>query len=109
MSNKFHVLAFSETWLNSKIDDSVIIQGFNYQIIRSDRQSRKGGGVAILISDLIPFQKIKVPKIPNSDICCIDVFSPLNQQKIRLIVVYRPTTKETLEHLTSLIDCLVLL
>nr|CAD2193607.1 unnamed protein product [Meloidogyne enterolobii] len=50
-----------------------------------------------------------VPKIPNSDISCIDVFSPLNQQKIRLIVVYRPTTKETLEHLTSLIDCLVLL
>nr|CAD2163913.1 unnamed protein product [Meloidogyne enterolobii] len=109
MSNKFHILAFSETWLNSKIEDSVIIQGFNYHLIRSDRQSRKGGGVAILISDLIPFQKIKVPKIPNSDICCIDVFSPLNQQKIRLIVVYRPTTKETLEHLTSLIDCLVLL
>nr|CAD2133876.1 unnamed protein product [Meloidogyne enterolobii] len=109
MSNKFHVLAFSETWLNSKIDDNVIIQGFNYQIIRSDRQSRKGGGVAILISSLIPFQNIKVPNIQNSDICCIDLFSPINQQKLRLIVVYRPTTRETLEHFISFIDCLVFL
>lgn len=109
MSNQFQILFFTESWLNSKINDSVIIQGFSYTLIRSDRQSRKGGGSAILISDLIPFQTIKVPKVQNSDVCCIDIFSPINQQKIRFINVYRPTTKETIQNFYSLIDCLILL
>jgi len=56
---------------------------------------------------LIPYEKVKVPKTPNSDICSIDIFSPINRQKLRLINVYRPTTKETLQSFTSLIDCLV--
>nr|CAD2176672.1 unnamed protein product [Meloidogyne enterolobii] len=109
MSNKYHILFFTESWLNLKIEDSIITQGFPYSLIRSDRQSRKGGGCAILISDLIPFEKIKVPKTLNSDICSIDIFSPINHQKIRVINVYRPTTKESISDFTSLIDSLVFL
>ena len=45
-----HVLAFTETWLNSSIFDAEIsFPGF--KIFRNDRVNRVGGGIAMYVRD----------------------------------------------------------
>ena len=47
-SGEFDIIAITETWGDSSIQDSVILAGNNYCIARSDRQIRRGGGVMLL-------------------------------------------------------------
>ena len=47
-----------------------------------------------------------MPKILNSNIIAIDLFDGLSVNKQRLVLVYRPTTNESLEHFTCMIDTL---
>ena len=59
-SNPFHILSFSETWLNNAIAASEVhIQGYSSSI-RCDREidQNRGGGVAAYIRDAVPHKKI---------------------------------------------------
>ena len=49
--SEYHVVAFTETWLNNNIPNSKIMCG-NYQILRCDRNGKRGGGVLIVVSSL---------------------------------------------------------
>jgi hypothetical protein len=101
------MIMVTETWLTQKATNSLLTKDTPYTLVRSDRSStQKGGGAAIFIKKLIPFQTIKTPKNANSDICAIDLFSPLNQQKTRFINIYRPTTNETLDDFENLTETL---
>ena len=60
----------------------------------------------MFISHSIPFQIIPTPKILNSDVIAIDIFSLTDNSKTRLILIYRPTTKETDENFVCFIDLL---
>jgi len=49
-SPRIHIIALTETWLNSNISDAeVSLPGFT--LFRRDRLVRKGGGVAVYVSD----------------------------------------------------------
>lgn len=104
VSKTFKIILITESWLNSKIDNSQILHDTPYTIVRCDRGS-KGGGVCILIDNIIPFSVVKTPKIKNSDLVVIDIYSP-TYEKFRLILVYRPTTKEKHEDFLALLDTL---
>ena len=60
------ILAVSETWLDDSVEDSEICPA-SYSIVRRDR-NRRGGGVAIYLSDRVCFRS-------RSDICCSDIES----------------------------------
>lgn len=102
---KFNVIAICETWLNSKVPNSLLLSNFPYTIVRSDRHN-KGGGVCIFISHNVVYCQVETPKIPNAEIISIDIHDPVTQSKHRLINVYRPTTCETNQHFTLLLDTL---
>jgi exonuclease III len=105
LNSKFYdVIIITETWLSNKISDSLILSHNFYSIFRCDRNKGKGGGVCIILANYISYQKIQCTKIPNSNIVAVDIISPNNNKKIRIINLYRPTTTETESHFTALFD-----
>jgi hypothetical protein len=98
----------SETWLNGKFDNSLLLSNYPYSLIRSDRHEakNKGGGVCIFISHSLAFQTVEIPKIPNSNIAAIDLFDINSSSTHRIILVYRPTTSESNEHFNIFADTL---
>ena len=51
-SPRVHIIALTETWLDSNISDAeVSLPGFT--LFRRDRLARKGGGVAVFVSESI--------------------------------------------------------
>jgi hypothetical protein len=53
-----NIVCFTETWLNSNIPDS-IISFPGYSVVRRDRCSGEGGGVAIYVTDNIQYTRLK--------------------------------------------------
>lgn len=51
------VILMTETWLNSKITDSML-QTTGYSIFRQDREGQVGGGVCVLVKESINGQKV---------------------------------------------------
>ena len=54
----------TETWLHDNITNSMINVN-NYEIIRSDRRSRRGGGVALFYKNYLHINEPTRPQIPN--------------------------------------------
>ena len=88
-THNLDLIFLTETWLDSKVDDSHFNLR-NFQIFRSDRTAKKGGGVAIIIKDVFPAVRIEsiVPDGALHDLVCVDLHT--NNQHYRLICVYRP-------------------
>ena len=102
---KPHILGLNETRLNDDVeDDDLFIEG--YSIVRRDR-NRNGGGVAIYISDDIPYNTR-----PDFDTGIESVSIQVNIPFIKPIIftcVYRPpgskvTLFENIEALFSILD-----
>jgi hypothetical protein len=53
-----NIVCFTEIWLNSNIPDS-IISFPGYSVVRRDRCSGEGGGVAIYVTDNIQYTRLK--------------------------------------------------
>lgn len=97
------ILNLTETWLNKHIKDDVKIEG--YEIIRTDRETRQKGGVAIYITNRLT--NIIVDQYSN-DVCEM-VAIEIPASKIINIVVYRPpkTTSDKFEDILKRIDNLL--
>lgn len=89
----FHVIAISETWLGSKIEDSLISLG-EFSVLRQDRNTH-GGGVALYIHRSLavtqlcssPTESAGRPGIPEYLLCEV---TPKGGNPIFVGVVYRP-------------------
>ena len=87
-NSDIHILGLIETFLNAEILDNDI-QIPNYNIIRRDRNNRKGGGILIYIKDNIPFQHRLDLNVNFLESVWIEIMFP--QTKSFLInFVYRP-------------------
>ena len=93
-NNEVEMLFFTETWLHSKIPDSMVnVDGFS--ILRSDRQYSKGGGVALLYKNSLSVKLINLRNnvkfnsaIKNFEFICVDLVNkPLS---IRFLCIYLP-------------------
>ena len=61
----FDVICISETWLKRNTPkDRFTINGYN--IFRSDRRNKRGGGVCCYVRDEYIAKKIKIPNVPAS-------------------------------------------
>ena len=78
----------TETWLHDNITNSMINVN-NYEIIRSDRRSRRGGGVALFYKNYLHINEPTRPQIPNVysnfEFICVDIKSG-----IRFLCFYIP-------------------
>uniref|UniRef100_A0A0X3PTK8 Reverse transcriptase domain-containing protein n=1 Tax=Schistocephalus solidus TaxID=70667 RepID=A0A0X3PTK8_SCHSO len=83
-------IALTETWLNEQIADTEVrIDGF--QLIRMDRNGRRGGGIAMFIREGIDFipDGPSPSRISSCEILCCKLKVP-NQPDLHIAVVYRP-------------------
>ena len=96
-----HLLLVSETWLSSRLTDTQIIGDLPYVVVRRDRGAR-GGGVAVLLRDSVPYTRISIPE-PQREVVAIDIVS--GDSFLRVICAYRPPSY-TLAQTTELCDCL---
>ena len=61
----FDAFSVSESWLRSRTPkDRFLINGYN--IFRSDRRNRRGGGVCCYVRENYLAKKIKIPNIPTN-------------------------------------------
>ena len=81
----------TETWLDNSITDSMIKIN-NFEIIRSDRLTKQGGGVALLYKNYFYVQELAKPAIPptfsNFEFFCVDLNSSRNG--MRFLCIYIP-------------------
>jgi hypothetical protein len=78
-------IALTETWLQPHIADAQIhIRGYN--INRSDRCSRSGGGVLLYSHESIPSVDVR----RFDDGICQCVFTRFPTKKLGIVVIYRP-------------------
>jgi len=84
-------LFLTETWLSSTHSDAFIQQP-NFQIFRNNRETRIGGGVAILVHNKLGAREVSVviPSGVNFEIVCVDVHLNLKSSVTRCICIYRP-------------------
>ena len=94
LTNVLHldILSLSETWLDDTVsDDEIVPVDFGYSLFRRDR-NRHGGGVAILLSNCIPF-------CPHLDLSGGQIESiwgelyPRSKRSLLLCCAYRPPSK----------------
>lgn len=103
---KLDLLFITETWLKTADVDSVVLGNLfkTYNIYRSDRFRKKGGGVAILVRNVFPFVvHLRLHEPDSFELLagdfCIDTC------KIRIIVVYRAPSCNSVGS-TKLVDTL---
>ena len=84
-SNKYDILALSETWLDTSVSNNSISID-NYSLVRRDRVGARGGGVCISIKQGISFKKIQTA--PTLEQLCISIST--SSGNLPLCVLYRP-------------------
>lgn len=90
-SKKPDIVCICETWLNNNINDAELVQGLPYNVFRSDRKNKRGGGVAIIVKDNVLVCHSK--SVSVVDLCeyqLVDFLDPQTQNSLRLICLYRP-------------------
>jgi len=90
--------------LGKKLIDSLLIHSFPYSILRADRNSRKGGGVCLFVSNLLNFTKISNISIHKADIVCTDIFDPVTLNTFRLINIYSPPNFKDIENYSNFLN-----
>ena len=103
---EYEIICITETWLHKNILDSVIICDLPYSIIRSDRNSKKGGGCCILIANHIAYKIISTFSIYDADIVSIDIFEIYSLKTLRLINIYSPPSFKNTTQYNVFIDYL---
>ena len=87
---RFDVIAISESWIESSTDVSEFHLN-NYEIIHTDRQNKRGGGVLLYVSKTLNFKKLDKYSVQLDDVMEsvtieIDI---ANSKNIILSCVYR--------------------
>ena len=97
------ICILNETWLNSANENLVNIPGYN--IVTSNRENRKGGGVAILVSKYLKHRRridLECKDIETEN-CFVEVHS--GKKNITVGSLYRPpnsSAKEFLEYIDTI-------
>ena len=97
ISNKFHIVAFSETWLTENSNPSFP----GYSILRNDRglvnldtmKDTKGGGVAVLVHNSLRasiIHRSKVQAIGEVEFVIVKILDPQREDSLMVVCAYRP-------------------
>jgi len=103
----FSIIGLAETWLNQ--DSESLCHIPNYKSHYLSRQNKHGGGVGLLVSNLLNFKHRTDLDLLNDCIECtfIEIVSKINSQKPLVGVIYRPPNTDCnrfLEHLEEILN-----
>ena len=91
----FTIIAITETWLDSRVNDSELIDS-SYSVYRRDREDvlgdKTGGGVALCISNDVFSCRRK--DLEPSDEVVICELKPENHSKILIVLACRPPSDD---------------
>ena len=79
------IISLNETFL--KPNKSLTVDGYN--IIRSDRQLRKGGGAALCIKSNLTCRELYIDNLIGDDNAC-GILIESNQQSLSIFTIYSP-------------------
>jgi Reverse transcriptase (RNA-dependent DNA polymerase)/Endonuclease-reverse transcriptase len=101
------IVIITESWLNSRIPNSLIEPDCLYTIVRCDRSSdRIGGGVCAFVRKPLSVVEIALdPQYVNLELCCFDVHC--FGAKLRFINIYRPPSCKCDNGKCNCIDMLI--
>lgn len=85
-SQNFELIMLSETWLRKS--DRINIK--NFDILRSDRNLSRGGGVAILINNSIKYSHVDLTYNCNNKLECCAIEITWSQKSLILVSIYKP-------------------
>ena len=90
LQNKCDIVLLTETWLDLSLPDSFLGQP-NFQIFRSDRVGKRGGGTAVMVRNKYPSAMVlgrpNFTTVPLFDITVIDL--SIGRYNYRFICAYR--------------------
>jgi len=94
----------TETWLHDCITNPMLIAANRFNVVRTDRLDRRGGGVCALVNKRFNMAPVQVAD--GVEIAAFDIFFP--STKYRFIVCYRPPYYDStaLTYLTAFIAVL---
>lgn len=105
IDSKVDAVCFTETWLNSSIDDAMIsIDG--YKLIRNDR-NRHGGGICIYLRNNLLAKVVSMSPSSDPDFCGTEHLTTeikVGNDKILLGVIYNPPTIDCTETLNEMLE-----
>lgn len=88
-SDTFDVLFITQTWFSQYITDNFLVSNTSYNVYRSDRSNRRGGGVAAFVKNIFPAAVADCSNVnSNYQFLCIDIF--LSGILHKFFLVYRP-------------------
>ena len=84
------IISLSETWLNESVSDQEILP-VSYDIYRSDRLGRSGGGTLTAIKTTLSSSQVPIPSDFSSlEMVVVEIGSLKNDRSILVINCYRP-------------------
>ena len=92
-NHSIDVLTLSETWLDDSVNDCEVCPSL-YSVIRYDR-NRRGGGVAILVSNRVPFYICRNTGCGPIETLWLVLFPDSLRRKMYLCCAYRPPSCST--------------
>ena len=82
------IICLSETWLNGSVSDQEILP-VSYDIYRSDRLGRSGGGTLTAIKTLLLSSQVPIPSdFSNLEMVVVEIGSLKNDRSILVINCY---------------------
>ena len=89
VEEQIDILAITETWFtDNSTYEARSLTPDGYTLIRRDRQTRKGGGTALLCHDSFKPRNVKLPDYESLECCMAELSSSTNT--IRVLSLYRP-------------------
>ena len=82
------IICLSETWLNGSVSDQEILP-VSYDIYRSDRLGRSGGGTLTAIKTLLSSSQVPIPsEFSSLEMVVVEIGSLKNDRSILVINCY---------------------
>ena len=102
----YDIICVTETWLNTKASDSLLLHDMPYTLVRCDRNKRQGGGCCIFIANHLPFKIISTVCIFDTNVTCIDLLDISTLNSFRIINIYIPPNFRNIINFNSFLDIL---
>ena len=89
LSNSYDVIAIGESWLTAAVQDHMIrLPGYNLE--RLDRVTRRGGGVALYLTESLSYRRLPDFDYNREGLECMVVELGLGGVRACICVMYRP-------------------
>ena len=104
--NDYDFIFIVETWMMPDTQDSLVCPS-GYDILRSDRTEKRGGGVLVLFKSNYTVTNIVNENNSIVEHICIDLRLPTSKYQLRFLCLYcPPESSRRIDYVNLLINCI---